>query len=361
MKAALLGLVFWAFSGRALAQDVRVEAELRGEALYQNHGIARLGGQKAKPTTGLEVQHAELTLKSQVAPELETAWGLDLLAKRGTALDYAYVTRWFVQHAVGVAAGQMRVMQGGWDNASYESYTAHAVGTYAKNLVYPETAPMIAITAKVAGEITLQVLNDKVAGVDAAASWNQTKHATWALGWHGEFGPITPLVDIGSYDNNKSRWVDAGIKTEMNGLTATLDLFNKNQVTRYVTTAGVARSKADVSTGMTLGAAYEIKGVATPWFYFSSFDDRQAEDDELTLRDREYNTSRDEAGQLVFDKWDDNGQVIGTGINLNALSKGWIPYLAVVNRSGKFEDDRNPAQGKEKSELLVRLGVLGSL
>ncbi len=343
------------------AAALRVGAELRAEALYENHGLEKEPGTTIHPSTAFEIQHAAVVLDGKLPPEdTDVAFGFDLLHAASSPLDYGYVTHWFGR-VVGVSLGKMRVLQGGWDNASYEDFTAHAKGFYADNLVYDANAPMAAVSLRAAGLLTLQFLNDKVVGRDAVASWSKSAHPTWAFGWRGDFGPITPLLDVGSYDNNKSRWVDAGVKTKMNGLTGTLDLFNKNQVTRHTTGTGKILPKADVSTGMTLSVAYEIMGAATPWFYFSTFDDKQGDDRDLGIKDHEFNTTRDASARVSYDTWDDNGQVTGVGINLNALGKGWTPYLALVSRSGKFENQKRPNEAEDKTELWVRFGVLGTM
>jgi hypothetical protein len=330
---------------------MKLGAELRAELLHKNDGLAKDEGHPAHPTTAFEVQHAGLTLDGALSADDTVRFGFDLLHPGVSPLDYGFFTHTFAK-IVGVSIGKMRVLQGGWDNASYEDYRAHATGFYADNLVYDLNEPMAAVSLHAAGVLTLQILNDKVAGTDAAASWNKTQHPTWVLGWQGEFGPITPLIDVGSYDNNHSRWVDAGVKTSMNGLEASLDLYNKNQVNRYTDAAGKGVGKADVSSGITLNVSYELKGAATPWFYFSTFNDKQASDIPLNLDDHEFNEAN---------RFDDNGQVIAVGVNVDALAKGYTPYAAVVTRSAKFESQKHPGDAQDKSELWIRAGILASL
>lgn len=345
---------------RTDAATLKIGAQMRVEALYNNHGLEKAPGKTVHATTNLDVQNANLVLDGKLPGDNDVALGVDIRHPVAEPMMYGYITHWF-SPSIGLSAGKMRVLQGGWDHASYDDYTAHATGIYARNLVYEANVPMAALTFKTLGTVTMQILNDKIVGKNPDATWNATEHPTWVFGWQGEFGPITPLIDVGSYDNNKSRWVDAGLKTVMNGLLGTLDLYSKNQVARRTNGAGTVVRTADVSTGMTLNVAYEIKGTATPWFYFSSFDAKQAVDDTLGLENHEYNTTKDANGKVTHDIWDDNGQVIGFGVNINLLGAGWTPYAVLVTRTGKFEDQKRPGEPEDKSDMWVRIGLLGAI
>lgn len=340
--------------------QVKVSGELRAEAVYRNHGLEKRPGVRVHPSMQWEIPYANLIASGTAPDDLEFGVGVDFVRKESDLVDYAFMTRWFSK-IIGMSLGKMRVMQGGWDNESYADYKRHAVGIYAQNLVYVANAPMVAITLRAAGAVTLQVLNDKVVDADATEQWNQSTHLTWVLGWRGDFGPITPLLDVGSYDNNRSRWVDAGLKTEMNGLVATLDLFSKNDVKKYPVDGGTSVSRADVSTAITLNVAYEIKDLVTPWFYFSSFDDKQAVDSDVGLSNHTFNTTHQVDGQVAYDRWDDNGQVVAMGMNINVLAAGFTPFVALVTRSGKFEDQVKLGESQEKSEMWVRVGVMGEI
>ena len=372
----LSGLVL---AGVAHAEDVKVTTgavsaklggQFRSELLYSNNGIQSTDAKKADASTTLDVDTANILLDGKYNNDTEFAFRFNLYnpsINNGHVepIDYGYGTHWF-NKMIGWSFGKMMVLQGGFDNIDGD-FKSHATGVYAQNLVFNTYEPMTALTVKAGGTFTLQVLNDKVsAGNDGV--WNKNKHPTFVLGYRGDFGPVSPLVDIGSYDNNKSRWLDVGVKTEMNGLMATLDYYNNNHANMLEVAGEKPKSAADVSTAITLYAQYEVKGAVTPWLYFSTFDNKQFEDKTLGLSNAKYNDStpavaatETTAATPATYSWNDNGQTIGVGVNLNDMGKGWTPYIAFINQSGKFEDEKNPGEAKSKSEMWLRVGVLGEI
>ncbi len=344
---------------KTLADSLTLHAQLRAELLYEDHGLETREGESKQPTTRMEVQHAALKLDGKLNESTDFAMRANFL-RPIDPLDYGFGTHWF-NKMIGWSFGKMKVIQGGWDNQSLDSaHDVHVAGTYYGNVIFNEYETMTALHVRAAGMLTVQVLNDKVMGRDALASWNNSQHPTWIVSYKTEFGPISPMVSLGSYDDNKSRWVDAGISTTMNGLYATLDIFNRNHVVRYRDANNDNVGKANVATSITVYASYEIKGAGKPWFFFSTYDDKQAEDKDLNLEDRQYNTTKGPAGDFTYDTWDDNGQVVGGGFDLLALGERWVPYLAMISRSGKFEDPKRAGEPESKSETNVRFGAYAS-
>lgn len=355
-------LVSMAFAHTAAAQDANVSTgaasaklggEFRAELNYDDHGFEKVdGGPTPDATTTIQLQRVALKLHGNINSNTEYGFRFNLLNPVGGPVDYGYGTHWFSK-TVGFSIGRMKVLQGGWDTWLGD-YTAHAGGVYFDNLAFSEFEDMIALNLKVAGDVRLQLLNDKVVGTDADAQWNKTAHPTWVVGWMGEFGPIKPLVNIGSYDNNKSRWIDVGVATTMAGLNASLDIYSKNQVDKGTDTAGKTKEFANEGMGLTLNLAYEIKGTATPFLYFSSWDNKQAEDSATGRKDSKVNTTNADGSF----EWDDNGQTIAVGSNFHMMGKGWTPYAAIVSQSGKFMEG---TEEKTKSNMWVKLGVLGEI
>lgn len=361
-----VSLVGAALASPASAQDANVTTgsksaklgvEFRSELTYDDHGLQKTDGFTPDKTTKIAVQAVNVKLSGWVNNDTEYGFRFNLLTPAAGVVEYGYGTHWFSK-MVGFSVGRMRVHQGGWDNMD-SSYRTHATGVYGDNLVYRSSyGDMIALHVMAGGKVTLQILNDVT--TPSGGDWNKSAHPTWVLGWMGEFGPIKPLFDIGSYDNNKSRWIDVGIKTEMAGLAATLDFYNLNHVNKETDpTDGKAKEAADVATSITLNVAYEVKNVVTPWVYYSTYENKQADDSKLELKDEKTNTTvpatATEPTSFVFD---DNGVVYGVGVDVQTFGKGWTPYLALVSRSGKFLE-----AGKEetKSEMQVKLGVLGEI
>lgn len=355
------------------AISAKLGGEFRSELTYDNHGLDKAEGNDPDATSMISVQAANIKLHGKINNETDFGFRFNLLGN-GAPLDYGYGTHWYGK-TVGVSFGKMKVLQGGWDNAD-GSYATHTYTAYATGMVFSEYKPMIAVNAKVAGDITLQLFDD-VTTADGG-EWNKTKHPTWALGWAGSFGPIMPLVNLGSYDNNKSRWIDVGVKTSMNGLAASLDFFNRNHVHKYPDPSDAEKNKevADVGTGIALNVAYELKGTATPWFHFSTWDVKQGSDDDLGLEDGKTNAEcsmveGDGAAECAAmaamvpggdgnHLFNDNASSWGIGANINML-KNWTPYLAIVSRGGKFVKAGTADEEESKSQMWVRLGVLGEI
>jgi len=357
---------------RTGAASARLGGEFRAEYLYDNQGLYKRDGYKPSATSGLQVSDAYVVLDGNVNADTEYAFRFNLLnpgaAPDHSPLEYGYGTHWFTK-TFGFSIGKERIMQGGWHHME-EGYRTHADGLYAQNLALADYDALFALHLKVAGLATLQVVNDVVAdptSANAAVSgrWNKSAHPTFVLGWLGEFGPVKPLIDFGSYDNNKSRYVDVGVKTEINGLTATLDYHNDNQSYRVATTANpaVVNKEHDVKSSYSLNVAYEVKNVVTPWAYYSYFDNKQASDSAAGLSNRKYNTSTaatNVPGGYNY-AWDDNGTVWGVGFDLNMTGKNWNPFVAYVSTSGKFLKAGSTTDTETRTDAQLKIGVLGTI
>lgn len=345
------------------ATSAKLGGEFRSEILYNNHGLEKTDDYTPKATTEIQVQAMNVKLHGNFNKDTEFGFRFNLLNPVKGPLDYGYGTHWF-NKTMGFSLGKMKVMQGGWDNWEGD-YRAHAVGVYFDNMVFDEFAPMAALHLKVAGDLRLQIVND-VSVASKTGEWNNSAHPTWILGWMGEFGPIHPLVDIGSYDNNKSRYIDLGVKTSMNALAASVDVYNNSRAHKGADTDGKAKEVTDTATAITLNVSYEMKGAATPFLYFSTYSNKQADDKDNGSEDMKANeiTTDAKTGAVTYN-WDDNGNVWAVGSNLNMMGKGWNPYVAIVGKSGKFYKT-SPVKAADddsetKSEMWVRVGVLGEI
>jgi hypothetical protein len=361
-----LAQVAWAQGGSATnvttdANSMKVGGEFRSELIYDDHGFQKAEGFTPDKTTTIQVTNVNLKMAGNVNSNTEYAFRFNLLdpGQGSPLLQYGYGTHWFSK-MVGFSIGRMKTMQGGYDNMD-ASYRSHTTAVLAGNLAFADYEDMIALTLKVAGEVKLQILNDHT--VASGGEWNKSAHPTWVLGWMGEFGGIHPMIDIGSYDNNKSRYFDVAIKTAMAGLNASLDYHNNN-VVHKVMDGTKAKEEADVRTAIALNVGYEVKGVATPWLHFSTFDNKQADNKDFAMEDRKVNGYDTDASGAKIPTWDDNGQVIGVGADLAMMGKGWNPFVALVIQSGKF--DKNAGAGAKveeetKSNTWLKLGVLGEI
>jgi hypothetical protein len=334
--------------------------EFRGEWMHHDNGLMKAEGFTPDASDTIDVQHVRITLDGKINNDTEYSFGFNFLnpGLEGP-LVYGYGTHWFSK-MMGMSVGRMTTAIGGWDNMD-SGYKDHAQGWagYDSNLAFADYEDMIALHMAVAGKISLQLVNDKkadneVATVEDNMMWNKTSHPTYIISWQGQFGGIQPLVNIGSYDNNKSRWIDVGVKANMSGLAATLDIHSGSEVAKGTDADGKAEGWESTTMAITAKGGYEIKGTATPWVYVSTWDRKQYEDKDAGLEDSKVNADG---------AWDDNAMTYGLGADLHMMGKGWTPYVALVSRSGKFDKDPTPAEVEEesKSEMAIRLGVLGEI
>ncbi len=369
-----LANVAWAQGGTAGANvtsdanSMKIGGEFRSELIYDDHGLEKATGFTPDKTTTIQVTNANIKMSGNVNKDTEYAFRFNLLnpSAANGPLDYGYGTHWFSK-MVGMSIGKMRVMQGGYDNmdSNYRSHT-HSVLVAGGNLAMPDYTPMIEVGLKVAGDVKLQLVNDVTVG-GGTGEWNQSVHPTWVLGWMGQFGGIFPMIDIGSFDNNKSRWFDMGIKTSMAGLNATLDYYNQSRVHKDTDPTDPKKNKesADTLSSIALNVGYEVKGMMTPWLHFSTFENKQADDKDVGREDLKTNSNGVGAGGDPVYNWDDNGTVIGVGADLAMMGKGWTPFVAVVSTSGKFDKNLGAAsttpKEESKSNTMLKIGILGEI
>lgn len=355
------------------AEAAKLGAEFRAELNRNDHGFQKVDGAKSpSATTTLGVQTMKVKLSGKLNKDTDFAFRFNLFDPDatkgpvdGSPLDYGYGTHWFTE-MFGMSMGKAKVMQGGWDTID-DSFRDHWSGAYKDHLAFYKYDNMIALHLKVAGQLNLQVLNDKTKdGTDAnfagkkngktQGEWGKTQHPTFALGWLGKFGAISPIVDLGFYDQQKSRWADVGVKAEMDGLTARFDLRNTSVSNAVPDSSGKDKSKEDVETAYTLYVGYEVPGVVTPFVYYSAYDNKQYADSATGKKDWKGNSA---AAPTDSPNFDDNKQVMSIGANVGVLGKGWTPYLAYTQVSGKFYKGAASDATETKSEGQVHLGILG--
>jgi hypothetical protein len=382
-----LGVAGMALAGTAMAQaqdttnvtsissKMRLGGEFRSELKYDDHGVSKTDGYTPKKSTDFELQVVNLKLMGNINEQTEFAARIKLVRPSLEGpVDYAYGTYWATKD-LGLSIGRMKLIQGGWDNWDGD-YRQHAIGFYRDNLPFSTYQDMFQIGYKVAGIVRLQVFNDKTTAT--GGQWNQDAHPTWDIGYQGEFGsvPVHPVVDYGSYDNNKSSWIDAGVKAQMSDMRVALDYYRNSQSDKVLKSGSTDKyeSKENVATAYTLAAAYEVKNVATPWLYFSAYDNKQHDTDLKTNVSK--SCAAGEANPLdatdlcnaaqangVAYAYNDNGTVWGLGADMNFTGKNWHPYIAFVERSGKFDKNNGTGTVKEdtRNNLWIRVGAHAEL
>jgi hypothetical protein len=339
--------------------------------MQTNNGLQKADGVTPSSDSWLQTQEANLSLSGKINTNTDYKVRFSLLnaeLKLPPLLE-AYGTQHMGMFSWTI--GRQQVMQGGWDNWN-DTSGQHAMGVYTNGWAFDKFADALTFNFNVAGQVSLQLVND-VTKDDAMhmGYWNKNAHPTYIVGWNGNFGPISPLLHIGTYDNQKSKWFDLGIKTSMSGLNAYLD-FTQNTMSHAVADGDKMKSKEDVATAITLYAAYNVKKTVMPWLYYSSYDVKQYEDKTSGAEDMKGNSMASAAAEMdawtkAGANWDssryfmDNGSVFGIGADLTSFGDNWAPYLAIVQRSGKFLDPADSTKTDTKSEMMIKLGAYGTI
>ena len=363
------------------ADSVKIGAALRAEYQYKDDGLKKVAGME--DPAGLQdigVSAAYLTLSGKVNLKTEFSLRANLLpalqldpsmtligndasfevAGTSDVLDYGYLTHWFTD-VVGVSFGRMKILQGGWDNYLDDGYSAHITGPLVAALPYPKYKGLFAVHVKAAGQLTLQVFDDIYKGGsegNTEALYNANSHPTVAVGWVGKFGGVEPLVNVGSFDNNKSYWLDLGVRANLAGVDATVDYNRIANVAPSLGTDGKMEDAETVKAGFTVSAAYTVPGVVKPFLYFSSLDrDEPGNDVDVNTTET---TEGNRSVSITVDL-DDNAFTYGGGVDVLSLGENYTPFLAVIGRTGKFQKALDTTGSEERSDLTVKLGVYGSI
>lgn len=332
----------------SMSNSMNWSGQFRAAFNYMNMGLNKSDGYEPEAQSMISTEVASLVANGKVNSKTDYEVRFNLLG--GTsAVDYAWVRT--KMGPVNVTAGRLYVFQGGFDNKAVE-YKKHGNGKYMDNLMRSRYEDGINVGMDLAGELSLQILNDAPVRDAAgnATSWNKENQQTFVLNWTGQkFGPIMPIITYGTEDNQKSNWIDVGVKTAMAGLDASLDYSMMNVGTKTPDGEGF-KNEVSTATSITLNVGYEIKGTATPFFYLSTFDNKQAGTDAKV----------NSAGTDGTMNWDDNAMTLAVGADIDAVGgKDYTPFVEIVSNSGKWND----AKGDEetKSEMNIRVGVHATL
>ncbi len=339
------------------SDSLKIGGEFRGAYNHKDNGLTATEDDAAIASDTIDAEWAKIKFSGNI--NSKTSWALRLNVLGAATTDYAYVTTKY--GPVTARFGLQAVHQGGYH---WKTSGLHrkAMGAYGSSMARTKFEKAIDLSFAVAGKLHLQFLNDVVAD-GTNNRWNKRAHPTFVLAWHGQkFGPIQPLFHYGTQDNQKSSWMDLGFKTEMSGLAATLDYST-------VTTGAKAADPDDaeksvnnesVTTAITLDLSYKIKGTATPFFTYSTFDNEQYTADgadQTTV-----NASVDADGNAVY-AMGDNGSTWALGADLDMLaSKNFVPYFKVVNHTGDFQEMGEEANTAEtKSEMNISVGFCATM
>jgi hypothetical protein len=259
-----------------------------------------------------------------------------------------------------LAAGKDYLKFGGYDNMN-NGYATIFVSPYTANLAPMATSQTMAMATAhmgVVGNLSLMVTNDVVAGTDADSdgvddvtgdniSWlhhnTSTKQPAYMVEWTGTFGPVTPLLQYLSYDIAKSHQISFGAKLDLAGLVAYVDYVHD---LRAANTA--AGNRMTNFRNVVADVSYNA-GEVTPFVKYATFSAIQPD--------------TDHQGNQSATSYNDNGTTWMVGVNVNAISDSFVPYLAVVQASSDVLKDNTAVSGstETKTNLSMMVGVSGSI
>jgi hypothetical protein len=248
--------------------------------------------------------------------------------------------------------GKMKVHQGGWDQAE-NGVSTHVQGNYRRHMVFSPFEPMLAVSLSTLGKISLQLVNDVT--TENKGQWNEGNHLTPIVSWFGKLGVLAPVLAYGSYDNNKSYWIDLGIKANFGSFLGRIDT-KFDSYSNKVKEAGLLKNYADKSTSISVNLEHTIETVAKPWLYVSNFERVQYTSKVANKRDSEVNASNSNASRKTIYALDDNALTVGTGVDLLSFGNQWTPFVAWITTFARFAPSSNPAASEMKTQSTLSLG-----
>lgn len=345
------------------AGDATFGGQFRTEWSHTTNGLGKVDeGGKDKKTAGFGVDYAKLKLTGKLNSDTEFAFQMNLLSHKwnyGNPADMIERANgtWWMSKMFGFTMGKERVNQDGWDGKDSGNFDA-AWGKSVWTTPFKTYANMFAIHLNPGdmGKITLQLVDDltTVSGPDFAgaadgktgrnttnrpATWNETnKQPAPVLQYTGEFGPVKPLLQIGQYDMNHSRFIDVGAKFSMADLGVTFDYLMDNYSQKVAKSSGDGyEDKMLTYTNIALRADYTMKGLAKPFVWVSSFN-RSGEKEAIAADDVKANQNPSTNTKCAAFKacFDDNAMSLSVGSYILAMGDGWSPYVVYRSVSGKF-------------------------
>lgn len=340
------------------ANSMNVGVEYKAEWLYDDKGLSKNSDTNSNAVSTIDVSKARLVVSGLVSPEVDFRFKFDALnSTEPLHSGHIVYNKSLGSLKTNFAVGKMKVHQGGWDNRDNE-FNDHVQGYYKRHFTVDTYAPMFALSVGLAGKATLQIINDVTTADDG--EWNEAAHPTMVFGWIGDFGFVSPIIEYGTYDNNKSSWLGLGAKLANESLVATFD-YKSDRVSHKEYVAGKATGRDDMKTALTLKVSYEVPRVGVPWFYYSSFDNKQYSDAATGKKDSKVNPSSVNADGKFIYSIDDNAQVLGLGMDFSFFTRNWVPFVALTSTSAKFADTIDATKEETKTANTVAVGCWGSI
>ncbi|MDA9951514.1 hypothetical protein N9D31_02950 [Oligoflexaceae bacterium] len=342
-----------------MGKEGHIGAQYRFQLTHNDNNFASTKDTDASKTTSLDLSALNIGLDGRLNKAVTFDANVHLQGKLAVAVDedgagstvsdfihWAYID-WAVNDMITIRGGRDFVNAGGWDNNNWGMYYDMLGSAYrAWNPVAGGggTADAVEIMVKAGGWVSLQLVNDTVDGSKTTNSPN--KQPAMILEYKGQFGKISPLVQIGQYDLNDDRFFVLGVKFMAAGFSGFLDFINDTRNYKVGT-----KSMSDVTTAINLRLDYTM-GTYTPFFELTSLDVKQDGTDSKVN-----SAALPVAGTPAFD---DNAMNWALGVKCNAgMGHHYSPFFVIKNHSGKFVDSSDGNKEVTRSAMTIQTGVMG--
>ncbi len=358
-----------------------IGAEFRTEFINDDHGLEKLTADKAVATNTFRLTDVKISLTGEFNDATNYRLRLNMnqeswqLGNMADLPEIAYATMRLNNH-LSLTVGKDLVMQGGWDNFDQEFDAIRGTSSYLAPFKYYAPAATLAFN-QTHGTLSLQVTNDvtTTSGIGTAfandtytytnttnidGQWNsRNKQPAFILDYRGTYrgGLVRPLLQIGQYDLNHSRFIDLGAKISSGPMNVTFDYLVDNRSSK-----SFSGSEKFLTYSLTaLRAEYTIQGLAKPFIYWAQTN-RTGEKD---LFGADIQTNSTDGADFVSNVMhaNDNSTIVSLGATYLGFGTNYAPYLVYHRGSGKYDINGQGGSDDEKTgnQNSIRIGVMGSI
>ncbi len=312
-----------------------------------------------EPYTAMGLDAFRILMDGKIGSNLSYSLRLKLEGSDPKNLDYGYL-KWKLSDSHSVSFGKMKVRDYGWEHRSYGSALS-LVQSYGHAIRPYKYEDLVALEGKYGwGSVTLQAAKDMVPACATLAtptcnSWTklnakkevvQNQPALF-FEYVGDFAGVKPLLQYGSYDQNHSTLATLGVKYEANDLNVELDYTNHNIGVKGKKAGGTKEENlVSKETNIALNASYKMNDWK-PFVHYSVYDMEQYTN--TGVKQPKVNSA--------VGTFDDNAATVGLGAEYFMYGDAFRPYLAWVQKSGKFNDKNNKEATMAENE--IKLGIKG--
>lgn len=317
---------------------------------WNDQGMSKAKGADDPDTLYSTAQNAYLNASGQINEKDSFAVAVHISESKNTsdAVEVAKATHRF-NNMLSLTVGKNLVNQGGLDNWN-ATFDAYFNGAYTMNHI-PLAAyqPMVQVDVNTGtgGTITLQVTDDvsgPVTDSTGACTSNCTNYSEGTqpatlIQWKGDFGAVSPLLQIVPYDAGNSMAFAVGAAFGGGPFSGWADF---NQDTRAAKSLTGGDATKDVYTTVTLNLTYDAGGIV-PYLKYSSMDVEQ----DTNLK-----------GNSAAGTYDDNADILGIGVGFTKISDNFAPYISIVRTTS---DIIVGTDTETRTEQNVAIGFSGSM